>query len=70
MGLKEDTANIFRDLFGDLVAKQIDDFDDPKKYPKDFLDECVEFMGKMIGVPASEKLFSPLYRKYMKKAVK
>ncbi len=70
MDLKEDAAKIFRELFGDVVAKQVENFDNSKKYPKDFLDECVAFMGEMIGMSSAEKLFSPLYKKYVKIVVK
>lgn len=64
MNLYDDAKRIFVQLLGPNVAKEIDNFDDPKKYPKDFLDECTYFLSKLIGEEAAKKNFSPLYKKY------
>ncbi len=66
MVLKEEAKSIFERLFGPEVARQLDDFDDPEKYPKDFLEECVYFLGKFIGEGTAKKILEPLYRKYSK----
>ncbi|MCJ7816730.1 MAG: hypothetical protein MUP55_02630 [Candidatus Aenigmarchaeota archaeon] len=64
MALKEEAKSIFSQLFGPEVAKQVDRFDKPENYPKDFLDECVFFLGKLIGEDAAKRKFEPLYKKY------
>ena len=66
MGLKEDAKRIVSEIFGSEVAEQLNAFDDPKKYPKDFLEECVYFLGRLIGEEEAKKKFMPLYRKYVK----
>jgi hypothetical protein len=66
MVLKEEAKSIFERLFGPEVARQLDTFDDPGKYPEDFLEECVYFLGKFIGEEAAKKKLEPLYRKYSK----
>ena len=52
-------------MFGSVVAKQLDNFDNPEKYPKDFLEECTDFLGKFIGEDAAKKKLEPLARKYL-----
>jgi len=66
MALKEEAKSIFSQLFGPEVAKQVDRFDKPEDYPKDFLDECMYFMGKLIGEGAARKKFEPLRKKYLR----
>jgi len=64
--IKKDAKKIFLNLFGPEIAKQIDNFEDPNKYPKEFLEECTYFLSKLIGEkPAKEKLM-PLYKKFKK----
>lgn len=65
MKLKDEAKKIFLDIFGPEVARQIDSFEDSKKYPKDFLDECKFFMTKLMGEEVAEKKFQPLYQKYI-----
>jgi hypothetical protein len=65
MGLKEDAKAVFGGLFGSEIAKQLDNFDSPEKYPKDFLEECDTFLGKFIGEKAAEKRLEPLAKKYL-----
>jgi hypothetical protein len=67
MGLKEEAKSIFESLFGSEIAKQLDSFDNPEKYPMDFLEECTTFLGKFIGEEAARKKLEPLNKKYMKK---
>lgn len=62
--LFNDVKRVITDALGELVAKQIENFDDPKLYPKDFLDECVYFLGKLIGPELAREKFKPLYKKY------
>ena len=64
--LKNDARELFLGLFGTEATKQIDNFEDPIKYPKDFLDECNFFMAKMIGEYAAKRKMQPLYRRYLK----
>lgn len=65
MGLKEDVlAGIAEVLGADSAGQVVGTFDDPKKYPKDFLDEYLFFMQKLIGDGAAERKAIPLYRKY------
>jgi len=67
MTLKEEAKAVFKKLLGSEIAKQLDNFDDPDKYPKDFLDECVYFLGRFIGEGAAKKRLEPLYRRYATK---
>ena len=64
--LKEEAKKIMSQLVSDDVVKQLDNFDDPKKYPKDFLDECTHFLGMLVGQKIAIKKFSKLYKKYAK----
>jgi hypothetical protein len=64
MGIKEDAKAIFESLFGSDIAKQLDSFDNPDKYPKDFLEECANFLGELIGEEAARKKLEPLAKKY------
>jgi hypothetical protein len=64
MTLREEARQIFVDLFGPEIAKEVDEFDKPEDYPRDFLDECTFFMGKLIGEGSARKKFEPLYKKY------
>jgi len=64
MTLKDEAMVIIKSLLGPEVAKQVDSFDDPKKYPKEFLDECVHFLANFIGEESAKKKFEPIYQKY------
>jgi hypothetical protein len=64
MGIKEDAKAIFESLFGSDIAKQLDSFDNPDKYPKDFLEECTTFLAKFVGEEAARKKLEPLAKKY------
>lgn len=66
MTLKDEVASILKNLLGPGIAKQLDNFDDPAKYPNDFLDECTYFLGQFIGDEAAKKKMEPLYKKYIK----
>jgi len=66
MGLREDAKKIILDLLGEEVAKQLDNFENPEKYPKDFLNECIYFLSKLIGEETAKAKFQPLYKKYIK----
>lgn len=64
MGLKEDVLAGIGEVLGDASAEHvIKTFDDPKKYPKDFLDAYLRFMQNLIGSEAQRKV-EPLYKKY------
>lgn len=66
MTLEAEAKTIIEKMFGKQVAEQIKNFDDPKKYPKDFIDQCVYFTGKLVGVENARKKFEQLYKKYAK----
>ena len=66
MTLKEEAKAILNKLLGSIVSEQVDSFDDSGKYPKDFLDECTDFLGRFIGQNAARKKLEPLYKKYVK----
>lgn len=66
MTLKEEAKAILNKLLGSIVSEQVDTFDDPEKYPNDFLDECTDFLGRFIGQNAARKKLEPLYKKYVK----
>lgn len=66
MVLKDDATKIIIELLGRSVENSLNGFDDPEKYPKEFLDECTYFLGKMIGEENARKRFEPLYKKYVK----
>ena len=70
MGLQEDVKKLFLELLGPEVAKVIDTFEDPKKYPKDFLEECQFFLEKILGKEVAEAKIQPIYEKYFKKIKK
>jgi len=64
MTLKEEAKVIFDRLLGSAISEQVNNFDDPEKYPSDFLDECTDFLGKFIGDSAAKKKLESLYKKY------
>jgi len=66
MTLKAEAGSVFEKLLGPLISKQLDNFDNPEKYPKDFLDECAYFLGRFIGETAAKNKLEPLYKKYAK----
>jgi hypothetical protein len=68
MGLKEDAKSIFESLFGSEIARQLDSFDNPEKYPQDFLEECTTFLGELLGEEAARKKLEPLAKKYARKS--
>ncbi len=66
MAIKEEVEALFKQLLGPSMAGCLDVFENPDKYPKDFLDECADFLGKFIGADSAKKKLEPLYRKYAK----
>ena len=67
MTLKEESRDIIKKSLGKEIAKQIDSFDDPEKYPGDFINQCIYFLGSLIGEENAKKEFSPIVNKYLKK---
>jgi len=67
MSIYEDVKKLFLELLGPEVAKVIDNFENPKKYPKEFLEECKYFLAKIIGEEPAEEKLKPIYEKYFKK---
>ncbi|MEM7825872.1 MAG: hypothetical protein QW412_03380 [Candidatus Aenigmatarchaeota archaeon] len=66
MSLYEDAKRIILDLFGPKFLNVLDSFEDPKKYPMEFLEELKYFLEKAIGKEAAEEYVKPLYEKYGK----
>ncbi|MFH1249210.1 MAG: hypothetical protein V1660_03590 [archaeon] len=66
MGLKEDSEGIIRELFGEEISKAVEGFDDPRRYPDDFIEECIYFLGQLIGEGIAKKKFMPLIERYSK----
>lgn len=66
MGLGNEMKKIFEELLGPDVAKQLDNFDDPEKYPEDFIEECTHFMAELIGAESAEEKLGALSKKYLK----
>ncbi|MFH0929297.1 MAG: hypothetical protein V1818_03005 [Candidatus Aenigmatarchaeota archaeon] len=62
--LKNDAKKVIGELLGEMVAKQLDSFEDPEKYPKDFLDECTFFLSRLTGEETAKAKFTPIYKKY------
>jgi hypothetical protein len=67
--MREDFRSIFQGLFGSDVAKQVDGFDNPERYPNEFVEECTDFLGKLIGRDAAVKKLETLYKKYGMKPI-
>lgn len=65
MGLKDDAKAVISEMLGSTVAAQVDSFEDPKKYPKEFIEECIFFLGRMMGDDIARKKFEPIMRKYI-----
>ncbi len=64
MGITEDVLAEISEVLGENSAEQVvKNFDDPKKYTKEFLDEYLDFMQKLIGDVAERKA-ALLYKKY------
>ena len=63
-GIKDDAKKLVRDMLGPEIAEQLDNFSDPQKYPKDFINECVYFIGKFIGEEAARKRLKFIADKY------
>ncbi len=68
-GLKEDVVSVCIELCGKDFAKQIDSFDDPDKYPKDFVEEAIYFVSKLVNPEIVKKKFKPIIKKYKLKMV-
>jgi len=66
MSLRDDAKKVIEEILGPEAANIINTFDNPEKYPKDFLDECVYFLEKLVGEESAKKRFEPLYEKYVK----
>jgi len=64
MDLKEEVKSILEKTIGNEAAKAMDAFEDPEKYPDDFLNEAVSFLAKFIGEEAAKKRFESLFKKY------
>lgn len=70
MGLFEDARAGLGELLGAEGAEEVlRTFDDPHKYPKDFLEEYLFFMAKLVGEEAAKRKAAPLYEKYSHRAI-
>lgn len=66
MSLYDDAKKIILELFGPKFLSVLDTFEDPKKYPEEFLNEFRYFLEMIIGKEATEEKVKPLYEKYTK----
>jgi len=64
MGLYEDVKKIFLELLGEDAIKVLDAFENPKLYPKEFLDQCKYFLSEIVGENIAKEKLKPLYKKY------
>lgn len=64
--LQEEAKKILFDTFGSEVAKLTGRFENPEKYPKDFLDQCTFFLAQLVGEEVANQKFQSLYKKYVK----
>lgn len=67
--LKRDIKELFLKIFGPRVAKVVDEFDDPKRYPEEFTKECFFFLSKLMGKEKALNLLLPILKKHFKKKV-
>lgn len=65
--VRREVKDIFIKLFGAEIAKVVDTFDDPKRYPKEFMEECIYFLEKLIGRERALELLLPIFKKHFKK---
>jgi len=63
-GLAKDVEKICIELCGEEVAKQIVNFDDPGKYPKDFVEETIYFISRLVDPVLVKNKFKPVLKKY------
>ena len=65
MGLREDAKSRMDEILGEDASESVlQNFDDPKKYPQDFIEEVEFFLKKLIGDEPAQKKVAPLYIKY------
>jgi hypothetical protein len=61
--MKDEAKAIVMEVFGPLSAQKIDGYDDSN--PKVFLDKCKNILSDTLGETEGNRLFGPLYKKYM-----
>lgn len=64
MGLYEDVKAILTELLGEDGAKVLENFEDPKLYPKDFLEEVKHFLSDLLGEKEADEILESIYKKY------
>ncbi|MCX8178732.1 MAG: hypothetical protein N3D75_02815 [Candidatus Aenigmarchaeota archaeon] len=64
MDIAKEAKNIIKQIVGEEAAEMINKFSDPKRYPKEFLEDCIYFLAKFVGEEAARERFSKLYKKY------
>ncbi|MEM5790470.1 MAG: hypothetical protein QXP77_00205 [Candidatus Aenigmatarchaeota archaeon] len=64
MGLYEDVKAILVEFLGEDGAKILQNFDNPKLYPKDFLEEVRNFISELVGEEKADEKLEPIYKKY------
>ncbi len=67
MGVEEEAKEKISELLGEEIIQKIKESQDPSKDPKEFLDECVFILGKLIGEEAAKKKFEELYKKFIER---
>ncbi len=66
MSIRNDVRQVILKLAGPKAASIVDTdaFDNPQKYPEDFLNEAAYFLSRLVGERAAERKLEPLYKKY------
>jgi hypothetical protein len=67
MGVEEEAKEKVGELLGEEIVSKIKESQNPAKDPKEFLDECLFILGKLIGEDAAKKKFEDIYKKYTEK---
>ncbi|MBU5690058.1 MAG: hypothetical protein QXM68_03355 [Candidatus Aenigmatarchaeota archaeon] len=65
MDIAKEAKNIIKQAVGNEAAEMVNKFSDPKRYPKEFLEDCIYFLAKFVGEDAAREKFAKLYKKYV-----
>lgn len=64
MSLFLDVKNILVKFIGKNADTVLNNFDNASDFPKDFLEESIDFISNLIGIEETLRLFKPIARKY------
>ncbi len=62
MGVKDEAKTVVVGILGEASADKVDSFSDSD--PKEFLDQCKDFLSGMLGPALAEQKLQELYSKY------